>query len=158
MKKDKYLINHILYTVIQLTWGLPQNILAAVLWLCIKLKDPKRKCYMYHGAIVTHWGFHSSMGLGMFIFFGHVNTPGKYAQRVLVHEYGHTIQSCILGPLFIPVIGIPSMIWAFTPYFRRLRAEKEISYYDLYCEAWANYEGERVLKRPSPGNSKVKRA
>jgi len=31
-------------------------------------------------------------------------------QRTLVHEYGHTIQSIILGPLYLLIIGIPSSI------------------------------------------------
>jgi hypothetical protein len=30
----------------------------------------------------------------------------------LAHEYGHTLQSKILGPLYLPVIGIPSFISA----------------------------------------------
>lgn len=34
-------------------------------------------------------------------------------QTLLVHEYGHTIQSMILGPLYLIVIGIPSTLWGF---------------------------------------------
>lgn len=154
--RKRNMINHVLYTVIQFTWALPQNILAVILLLLLMLKNPKRRIFYYHGAVVTHWKFRSSMGLGMFIFFGHHRTPGKYSSQVLVHEYGHTIQSVLLGPLFLPVIGLPSLLWAFIPYCGQLRKDKEISYYDFYCEAWANYEGERILHRPSPGNRKVR--
>lgn len=154
-KRTQYIINHILYTLIQFSWGLIQNTLGVLLALVLLMKNPKRTVRYYHGAFVIHWGRKSSMGLGMFIFFGHERLPGKYASRILVHEYGHTIQSCILGPLYLPVIGLPSSTWAFLPCFDRMRREKNISYYDFYPEAWANYEGERILKKVAPPNTKA---
>lgn len=72
------------------------------------------------------------------------------AAPVLVHEYGHTIQSMILGPLYLFVIGIPSCIWAFTPYFQKLRSKGKYSYYDFYPEKWANYLGSKVTGQSAP--------
>ena len=66
-------------------------------------------------------------------------------QRTLVHEYGHTIQSIILGPLYLLIIGIPSSIWAMT--FNN--KGNTISYYSFYTEKWANVLGEKVTKEKS---------
>ncbi len=150
MKHRKYTVNYILYALVQFTWGIVQNVAGALMVALIKLRDPKRKVFYYHGAVVCHWKMTGSMGLGMFIFYGHYDEEKSYADAVLVHEYGHTIQSCILGPLYMFVIGIPSMVWNATPVFQRWRKEGRYTYYDFYPEGWANYEGERVLKMPAP--------
>ena len=61
--------------------------------------------------------------------------------QVLVHEFGHAVQSAILGPLFLPVMGIPSFLWCNLPPCRRLRREKGVSYYRFYPESTANKLG-----------------
>ena len=95
----------IIYFIIQLTWGIIQNIFGVI----ILIANIKCERYFYHGAIVTRWNKNTSMGLGMFIFLGNtVPEDRRYpdrpmeetVQRTLVHEYGHTIQSIILGPFF----------------------------------------------------------
>ena len=68
---------------------------------------------------------------------------GIDSERILVHEYGHTIQSMILGPLFLPIIGIPSFIWETFFLFVRLRRKKHIDYYNFYPEKWANRLGSK---------------
>lgn len=143
--KTRNIINYILYTILQLTWGIIQNILGILLFIILSIIDIKRKRFYYHGAICSCWKFSFSMGLGMFIFFGHTNKDEEFQQGVLVHEYGHTIQSIILGPLFFFVVAIPSTVWAFTPCFVKLRKENKASYFDLFCESWANKCGEDVL-------------
>jgi len=144
--KKKYIINYVLYTILQLTWGIVQNIVGLLAFIILTIIKPNRKRFYYHGAIGSHWKFKFSMGLGMFIFFGHHDQNEEKQSGVLVHEYGHTIQSIILGPLFLFVIGIPSCVWAFTPCFVKSRKEGKHTYFDFYPESWANYEGERVLK------------
>lgn len=146
MKKNTLTL--IVYTVLQWTWGILQNILGGLLCLFLFLKDPKAKHGYYHGAIVTPWKQgKGSMGLGMFIFFGHQGSPET--EEVMVHEWGHTVQSVILGPLFVFVIGLPSLIWAYTPCFVKLRKNKGIPYTDLYCEKWASGMGEKLTGHPA---------
>lgn len=141
------------YWLLQWTWGIIQNIAGLFLFLL----NIRREHRFFHGAVVTIWnnpGY--STGLGMFIFMSE-KLPGDAEQgefaRTCVHEYGHTVQSIILGPLFLLVIGLPSMLWAVIPVFKRYRREKRVSYYSFYPECWANYLGERVTKCPSMGQA-----
>ena len=59
---------------------------------------------------------------------------------VVKHEaLGHGTQSRILGPFYLPVIGLPSIIWAWLygaviPYTRN-------GYYRFYTEKWADKLG-----------------
>lgn len=145
--KTRNTVNHIIYTLLQLSWGLAQNSLGILLWLILTAVNPGRKRGYYHGAVLTHWKFKFSMGLGMFIFYGHEDN--EEAKQVLVHEYGHTIQSIILGPFFMLIIAIPSVVWAFTPAFVRMRKEGKYTYTGFYPEYWANKLGEKILKQPS---------
>lgn len=55
--------------------------------------------------------------------------------HVTDHEVGHSHQSMWLGPLYLLVIGIPSIAWAG---IRRLGFFKKKSYYSFYTERWAN--------------------
>ena len=73
----------------------------------------------------------------------------ELAKKLLVHEYGHTIQSLILGPLYLIVIGIPSTLWGFL--FAKKRYEKQIPYCAFFTESWANKCGEYVTNEESIG-------
>lgn len=129
----------ILFRLWQWTWGLPQTLIGAAAYLCTI--GCRREGY--HGAIATHWNRRDSLGMGMFLFLG------KGADRqVLVHEYGHAVQSLILGPLFLPIMGIPSFLWAGLPLCRKLRKTKKISYYTFYPERNANFFGRLATKEP----------
>jgi len=76
------------------------------------------------------------VSLGLFIFVPPL--PDGPSRRLKAHEYGHTIQSLILGPLYVPVILIPSLVWAGTPRLERRRVRRGTSYYSFYTEHWAN--------------------
>ena len=139
----------LLSTLIQWTWGLPQNLLGFIVFL-ICVRKPHRR---FRTSIVTYWDRPDSLGCGMFVFLATQKPAGysvamgeKYQHEILLHEYGHAVQSLILGPLFLPVIGIPSFIWASLPVFERLRARKGLSYYWFYCEKWATNLGKKVTK------------
>lgn len=147
------MITTCLYMVIQLTWGILQSLLGLVLFLL----NIRCRHYIYHGAVVTEWKPRSSVSLGLFVFcsddphFAKANGISREdaASRLLVHEYGHTIQSLVLGPLYLIIIGLPSVTWAFLPAFRRMRREKGIPYSRAYCEASANRLGEKYTGRLS---------
>ena len=143
-----------LYWLIQCTWGLPQTLLGLV--LCLLHRRDER--FLYHGAVVTRWQGRSSMSVGPFVFltanpffadqFDGQYTREELSERLLVHEYGHAVQSLFLGPLFLPIMGIPSFLWCNLPPCRRLRREKGVSYYSFYPESTANRMGRWATKLP----------
>ena len=136
--------------LLQCTWGILQTFLGLILFLL----NIKKKHYWHRNAIVTEWYHEGSISLGLFLFVevsrrtlgkSVKDIGGEKTDRLLVmHEYGHSIQSLILGPLYLLVIGIPSFIWANLPYFNRKRGRKHISYYSFWPERWANELSSRV--------------
>ena len=143
------LFTRILYVILQFTWGIIQNVAGVIVRLIVLIGNGKEaRMGTHHGAVVTKWKKSHSMGLGMFIFFGHEGAPD--AKNILSHEYGHTVQSAWLGPLFLPVIGIPSYTWAFLPACVKKRKEQGIKYCSFYPERWANRLGEKITGVPGP--------
>lgn len=144
-----------LYWLIQCTWGLPQTLLGLV--LCLLHRRDER--FLHHGALVTRWQGKSSMSVGPFVFltadpYFADKLADRFAReelidRLLVHEYGHTIQSLILGPLYLVVIGVGSTIWGWLPSLAKKRHEQQISYFRFFTERWANRCGEWVTGRKS---------
>lgn len=127
--------------LIQLTWGFPQTLAGAVLFFC--LHGPSRHM-RYRSAFVTPWRSDAGLSLGPFIF-----VPRRCPTALIVHEYGHTIQSLMLGPLYLLIIGLPSLIWAGLPALERFRVRRDYSYYRLFTERWANLLVRRVTgERP----------
>lgn len=143
----------ILYRILQCTWGVLQTLLGFIMFIL----HFKCKHYTYHGAIITEWNARSSMSLGLFVFVtfdpffakkyeGQINVE-DLSMRLLVHEYGHTIQSLILGPFYLIVIGIPSTLWGFTG--AKKRKDEQVPYGAFFTEGWANRLGERVTGEKS---------
>ena len=124
----------LLYRILQLTWGLPQSLMGFFLYQ----KYRHFRHSTYKGAIVTRWPQHGGVSLGMFIFVEPFRDREEYVIR---HEYGHTIQSLILGPLYLIFIGIPSFFWANTPYFTKLREKGHIAYNSFIVEKLADRLG-----------------
>ena len=118
--------------IIKWIWTLPQNCLGWLLYHCIK-----GDVLHYKKAIVKCWNLQSgSMAMGKYIFLcpNHVDN-----ERMIKHEYGHVLQSELLGCLYLLVIGIPSIIWAWC--FENYRNKHHIGYFSFYTEQWADYLG-----------------
>lgn len=151
-------MKRILYVLIQCTWGILQTLLGFILFLI----NIKSKHFIYHGAIITRIKGSTSISLGLFAFVA-LDLPkdkrtdnripdAEVESRTMVHEYGHTIQSLILGPLYLLVIGIPSSIWAI---YMAKQKDNRKSFYSFYTEKWANHLGEKVTKQKSMENAIV---
>lgn len=149
-----------LFLIIQCTWGGLQTLMGLVLYI-LYFNFPHD---WYHGCLRTRWNSSSGISLGLFIFTPNPDplkpqeSPSAYARRqdlcdrIAVHEFGHTLQSIMLGPLYLVIIGIPSFIWARSSYFRQRRRQYHIPYSSLWTERWANTLGEAWLKRPAIRN------
>ena len=136
-------MKRLLYIVWQYTWGLLQNLAGGTIYAFYRLRGCPH--FAYQGALAVIWPVRSgSMSLGRFLFLHESYRPGDRA--LLAHEYGHTIQSLILGPLYLFVIGLPSLLWAGLPVFQRRRHDRHVSYYSFYPEKWANALGARFAR------------
>lgn len=116
--------------VLSYVWQLPQNILGLFYRYIANVSNNVSDNKDYNVYFKTSRG---SVSLGKYIFV-YVNTSGL--SKTIQHEVGHYKQSLILGPLYLIVIGIPSIVWAtlhsYIPYFRKY------NYYSFYTEKWAN--------------------
>ena len=119
-----------LYNALQWSWGLPQTLAGFALYMVHRGSDH----YDYGGAKVTVWDRNDGVSLGKFIF-----APDD--EHMLSHEYGHTKQSLLLGPLYLPLIGLPSLIWNRLPYFKSYRKKTGKSYDSIIIERSATYLG-----------------
>ncbi len=142
------------FIAVQAVWGFPQTLAGCAVFLAHR----KRPRFNYNGAVVTTWDNAKGMSLGPFIFLkGPRTTKSEHETlnavdgRLLVHEYGHCVQSLILGPFYLIVVGIPSFIWSNTPALSRMRRKKRLSYYTFFTESMANWLGERILHEPAMG-------
>lgn len=136
----KLIMNYI-RNLILFIWQLPQHILAILyigylVMMCKDLGVDSR----YKQAIVIPCVMRGAVTLGCYVFVG-LNSEYR---KTVKHELGHTIQSKILGPLYLIVIGIPSITYCgLRRIFPSLRKK---NYYDFYTEKWANNLSEKHIK------------
>ena len=132
----KYIRNLILFI-----WQLPQHIVALIYFgylvmMCKDLGVDSR----YKQATVIPCIMRGAVTLGNYVFVG-LNSEYK---ETVKHELGHTIQSKILGPLYLIVIGIPSITYCgLRRIFPSLRKK---NYYDFFSDKSANYLSEKYIK------------
>ena len=122
-------------------WELPQNIIGALLFVFFGVfsdsvifdEDDSLEMFspMMRGAI--------SLGNFRIYAYNYAFNSARYVELVRRHEEGHRKQSKMLGPLYLIVIGLPSLIWAtLHSSVRRLGA---VDYYSFYTERWADRLG-----------------
>lgn len=122
-------------------WELPQNIIGAFLFIFFGVfsdsvifdEDDSLEMYspMMRGVI----------SLGVFQIYAdkYLGNRAKYVELVREHEDGHRRQSKMLGPLYLIIIGLPSLIWA--TLHSTVRRLGTVDYYSFYTERWADRLG-----------------
>ena len=117
-------------------WGFPQNLVGLIMASFFEMKAQITGVEMYKDSKVFYVisKFSGAVSLGTYIFI--FSDYGRDKEKIIMHEYGHSIQSKILGPLYLLVIGLPSIIWA--GLFEKYRNKHKISYYSLFTEKGAN--------------------
>jgi hypothetical protein len=115
--------------IILWTWCFLQSFLGLIIFLVLKIQKKlfniewhKSICICYINTTVF-----SGASLGFFIFINRESDKK--------HEYGHVIQSYILGPLYLIVVGLFSII---NNIRSRFDWEFWSHYYEKYPEKWAN--------------------
>ena len=129
----------ILLVFLQCTWGLLQTLLGAIVFLILI----RSKHEIYRASIRTGWKIPGGMSLGLFIFTPDDDTA--ITRSIIVHEYGHCVQSALLGPFYL-ILAVISLLWARLPCFIRLRKEKGVRYTSCFVESWASRWGELFTK------------
>lgn len=107
-------------------WQLPQNILGLILLLFIRgeVRHMLGNITFYYSK-----GFSGGISLGNYIIVG-----SKW-EKTIKHEYGHCLQSRMLGWLYLILVGLPSILHAW------ICACRKHSYHDFFVEKWADKLG-----------------
>ncbi len=119
-------------SVLKYIWQLPQNIIALIYLSYLIVENQIPAITKYKGIKVYTKYSSGSATLGNYIFI----SP-RATENTIKHEYGHTRQSLYLGPLYLIIIGIPSILWAMI--HKTIVSDKLYSWF--YTEAWADKLG-----------------
>ncbi len=113
------------WALIDFTWAFPQTFLGLFYALFSLAAGARISGIAGHCCIVSECPImisYSGVSLGPILLGG----KGFHSW---VHEYGHTYQSRILGPFYLIVIGLPSVLSALL---------RPAHHNRLYAERWAN--------------------
>lgn len=124
-------------------WQMPQNIIGFILSRTgVKFPDTDGTAFYYR----KHF-FRSAVSLGDYIIVDvcYLGKRKSVMYRTVRHEHGHQLQSKMLGPLYLLVIGIPSLCGniidrVFHSSWSRERRNRW--YYSQPWEKWADELGE----------------
>lgn len=109
-------------------WQFPQNIIG---WL-ISRKSEFRRLFPGGAQVYRKSWEWPVLVLGNYIFL----SKDAYGGPLTRYSYGRWLQSLILGPLYFPVILIPSLIWL-------AQCKNEYYFMEFYTESWAR----RLIKK-----------
>lgn len=148
-KWTKFIVKHRwLYYLTACTWGIILTVIGllvsgvlAVVKLFAKDRVVFKPYYWIYSisAGPTYWG---GLEFGLCFVRDH-----KSWSRIDIHEFGHTLQNCLFGPLFPFIVWIPSVIWYWS--------DSEKPYDSMWFEDAATQCGRyatRVLKAKKSNN------
>jgi len=128
--------------IVLVLWQLPQFLLGIILYKYYESKDRILEVFDYKGCRVVKIKstLISGGSLGPIILLS-----SNISDKEIKHEYGHSIQSLIFGPLYLLLIGIPSAIFnnLWDRLFHKKWSYKDRTkwYYNRYPEKWADKLG-----------------
>lgn len=128
----------ILYYTLSCTWGVIMTLIGAIVTLflfCIGYKV-HRHGGCFYTEIGESWG-----GLELGLFFLCNKGASKHIKD---HEFGHSLQNCIWGPLFPFVIAIPSAIRYWLIEWKIIHVK---NYDDIWFEGQATKWGEQIANQ-----------
>lgn len=132
------MMNKILYYVLSATWGFIMTFIGLLitlilLMLCYK---PHKNIYGWYFEIGENWG---GVNLGLCTL-----TSRNPSEHVLTHEFGHSVQSCIFGPMYIFIVAIPSVVrYWYREYLIQVKHRDNLPEYDsIWFEGQATRLGQ----------------
>ena len=118
-------------------WQLPQNLLGLIMMLFMLPQGSKEK-YKSINYIISQ-NMSGGISLGNYVILSYIYKDKEKHKKTWDHEYGHTRDSRIFGPLYLIVIGLPSIIWAWL--YGTLIKPTANGYYKFYTEKRADRLG-----------------
>lgn len=132
----------LIVTSLLLLWELPQTALGMLVYSILKKRRQivgieKENNRIYLETINT------GVSLGLFVFWTPAGNRFWYLKNdCRMHEYGHARQSVRLGPLYLFLIGIPSLSRVIYRWgYYRITGKNWKKYYYGYPENWADILG-----------------
>ena len=120
-------------SILKYIWQLPQNIIALIYLGYLIAENQIPAVEEYKGAKVYTKYSSGCVTLGNYIF-----VSSRATENTIKHEWGHTRQSLLLGPLYLIIIGIPSILWVMI--HKTIASDKLYNWF--YTEAWADKLGD----------------
>lgn len=123
-------------------WEIPQIMLGLLVWAIMKInhKIVKSEPEAHRVFIET---VNTGVSLGWIIFWTPKGNRFSHLQNdCRMHEYGHALQSVMLGPLYLPVVGIPSLARVlYGKWYRKRNGRRWENYFNAFPENWADKLG-----------------
>ncbi|HPI29758.1 MAG TPA: hypothetical protein PLS26_04440 [Bacteroidales bacterium] len=128
-----------LFNLIFWTWCLPQSLVGLAIFLYVKVSGRllEKSRFNYVCLVRSENLFLiGGISLGKFI----IVSDRIFEKNTILHEYGHTIQGYLLGPLYLFVIGVPSLQLSI---LSRISTRVSNRYFRYFPERWADKLGNR---------------
>lgn len=120
-------------------WQLPQNLLGLLLMLFLR---PLRRVVTDIDTIAAVYVSERMSGGISLGDYAYVSKVSSRDEKTIRHEgIGHPRQSMMLGPLYLPVIGLPSLLHAWLNGVIGCCDRHPDGYYHFYTEKWADRLG-----------------
>lgn len=129
-------------SIVLFAWELPQNALGACA-LALEVATGGAIAVSRERGRLFVESRRSAVSLGWFVFWARgANRWFVLDDSTRDHEYGHTFQSRWLGPLYLPVVGVPSVLRVvYAIAYRELTGTRWGGYFDGFPERWADRLG-----------------
>lgn len=136
----------------ELAWELPQTSLGALVLCALFGTGQIESTRGARGRLFVRSKLGLGVSLGHFVFHSDQDSPFvPVGPENVDHEYGHAVQSRRLGPAYLPLIGVPSVLRvAYAIGHRALTGHRWSGYYRGYPELQADKLGgvDRRLRPP----------
>ena len=136
---------------LSLAWEAPQTALGAAMLGVEAARKRVVEIEVEDGRLVVE-SKGTGISLGHVVIWSRENSRWHDLDvRNRAHELGHTKQSRLLGWLYLPVIGLPSISRAaYALVFREVTGRQWTRYYEGYPENWADRLGGVVREKEQP--------
>lgn len=127
------------YYLLQFTWGLPMNIIGAI--VALVLICFRKRPYRYGWNLCFELPVNFGLELGIFFI-----APINGSAHTKNHEHGHAIQNIYFGPFTIGMVSIPSAarFWV-RELMYKVGKPPRAKYDDIWFEGQATKSGDKFI-------------